>query len=184
MATDRALLATQQAALFTVQNNPGPPVAPVDAVNRLNQRHHRVYITDGGTAGTAQTETAFASLESSPAQWKVISATLMVPVAITANGSNLASIFLNKRTITAGAAGAAVVVASLTTNTTDPVLGTNAAAFVGYAMTLSATAANLLLSATATTFDVMTANVTKTGTGVAIAAATSQAYIDVLVQEQ
>lgn len=176
MSTDRQLLTTILQILamgVSLVSN------PANAAHALSQRHRTVYFTDGGTAATAQTETPFAAVDPAAnlTNWQIKQCSLIFPIAITANNSNYATFTVNKRT----SGGAAVQVAQNTTQISDGVLGANVVAFQAYNMTLSGTAANLVLAAAT---DVLTFAMTKTGTGVAVAAATSQAYCDVLYEEQ
>lgn len=175
--SDRTLATlADQLNLETIAGVTSLPNAAKQALQK-NQRHIRFYFTDGGTAGTAQTETPVGRCDANLSTgWTVLEASVVLPISVTANNSNYATFTLNKRT----SGGAAVVVAQSTTQITDPVFGSNATAFVAYPTALSATAANLLLAAGT---DVLTFAVSKTGTGVALAAATSQGWVDVVVQE-
>jgi hypothetical protein len=126
-------------------------------------------VTDGGTAGTAQTETVMWR-NNTGADVRVVSAHLLAPIAITAHGSNYATFTISRRT-SAGASAATVADFATDTVATDDVT-----AFAPKALTN--TVANVIVA----DGYVLTAKVTKTGTGVAIAAATSQAVLEVVLE--
>jgi hypothetical protein len=132
----------------------------------IGQKKVEAHVTDGGTAGTAQTET-FVWENDTGADMYVTAAKVTFPVAVASNGSNYASVFVYKRT-SAGASQTAIGTADSS--------ATSYTAFVPAALTL--TAANVLVPAGSG----ITVAVTKTGTGVAIAAATSQARVEVQLE--
>ena len=138
---------------------------------QLMRKTVSAHVTDGGTAGTAQTET-FAWQNNTGGNVRVISANAIAPIAVTANGSNYASFLLYKRT-SAGASQATIATFATDTVTTDDMV-----AFAPKAMTL--TVANVVVP----DGYVVTVAVTKTGTGVALAAATSQARIEFVVEPE
>ncbi len=122
-------------------------------------------LTDGGTAGTAQTESVFYRNDSAQ-NMRVVSVHVMTPVAITGNGSNNATFTVAKR----DSAGAnAATVASLTTTV-------SITQFAPTALTL--TAANIIVPSGGC----LTLACSKGGTGVAVAAATSQVWLEVLLE--
>jgi hypothetical protein len=110
------------------------------------------HVTDGGTAGTAQTETVVWRNDTG-ATVKVVSAHVIAPVAVTANATNYATFLVYKRS-SAGASQA-----TIGTFATDTVTNVEVAAGA-----------------------VITCAVTKTAAGVAIAAATSQARVQIVVE--
>lgn len=138
------------------------------------RRKVRAPVTDGGTAATAVTETPIHSC-GSVCGAKVRGASVIFPVAVTASGSVHADFTVSKRT----AGGSKKTLATITTNTSDPTLGSNAAAFVEYAMALTSTTADLILAAG----DTIQVEVSKASTGTAIASATAQATVIVDLEE-
>ena len=126
------------------------------------------YFTDGGTAGTAQTTTAFFVNETSK-PLKVTSVKFVTPVAVTAHGSNYGTVTVAHRT-SAGASATTIVSFATDTVTTDDLT-----AFAPKDLTSSITAANAVIPAGG----VVTIALAKTGTGVAFAAATSQCYVSI-----
>jgi hypothetical protein len=127
------------------------------------------HVTDGGTAGTAQTETVVWRNDTG-ATVKVVSAHVIAPVAVTANATNYATFLVYKRS-SAGASQATIGTFATDTVTTDDMT-----AFAPKELTL--TVANVEVAAGA----VITCAVTKTAAGVAIAAATSQARVQIVVE--
>lgn len=122
-------------------------------------------------AGTAVTESV---LEDVRRAGLIKSVALVAPIAVTADATNNATISVWKRTITAGVAGAATLIASGVTT----VGGTGTlAAFVPVELVL--TAANTSVGAS----DVLTFGIAKGGTGVALTAATSAVKISVDVED-
>lgn len=132
----------------------------------------RLHVTDGGTAGTAQTATTFWTNDTGgPMTLDVKSATdsggvFITPVAVTANASNNLTLTVDR----VDAAGANAT--TMATYTSD-VAGGSTVAGVPKMLTPSATAGNITVPAG---WSVRVA-VSKGGTGVAMAAATSQAYV-------
>lgn len=128
----------------------------------------RVYLSDLATAGTAQTATPFFTNDMG-LNLTVISAKLIVPIAVTAGGSNNMTCTLTK-VDAAGINGATVAAA-----TTD-VAGGSLVAHVPKALTLTAANTTLLSGWT------LHAAVSKASSGVAFTAATSQAYLEVVLE--
>jgi hypothetical protein len=124
------------------------------------------YFTDGGTAGTAQTETAFWTNDTGVAL-KVTSVKIVTPIAVTANGTNFMTASVAYRTSAGGGA---------TTIGSQP---TSAVSLTAFAPTsVSITAGNDVVPVGG----VLTIAMSKSGTGVAVAAATSQAYASVQLE--
>lgn len=125
--------------------------------------------SDAATAGTAVTETVHANITETSATVKKIM--LSAPIAVTANGTNFATVTVSKRT----GAGGAVTLGTFATSATSMV------AFVPIVLTPGSglTAANLKLTAG----DVITVAIAKSGTGVALTAATSNFNVSVLIAE-
>lgn len=130
----------------------------------------RVYITDGGTAGTAQTATAFWANELG-CNVRVVAAKLITPVAVTANASTNVTVTLDK--VDAAGSNAATIAAY-----TSDVAGGSTVAFVPKALTN--TVANVIVA----NGWILRIAASKASTGVAIAAATSQAYVEVTLEPQ
>ncbi len=128
----------------------------------------RVYLTDGGTAGTAQTATAFFTNDFGTSM-RVISAKLITPVTVTAHASNTATVTLDK--VDSAGSNAATVAAY-----TSDVAGGTTTAFVPKALTT--TDANLTLLSGWT----LRIAASKAASGVALGAATSQAYVEVILE--
>lgn len=123
------------------------------------------HITDGGTAGTAQTET-FAWKNTTGTNQRVTGASICTPVAVTADAANKATVTVTKR----DAAG--INPAVVATLTTDLAQG-NLVAFLPAALT--PTVANVIVPPNG----VLTVLMSKAGTGVAMAAATAQARVEI-----
>lgn len=123
------------------------------------------HVTDGGTAGTAQTET-FVYQNTTGTNQQVTGITACSPVAITGDNTNNATFTVTKRD-NAGINN--VVVGTITTN----VAAGNWTAFLPKALAL--TAANVVVP----NGSVLTVLVSKAGTGVAIGAATSQSRVQI-----
>lgn len=124
-----------------------------------------------GTAGTAVTE----SLLAEPRRGGYVrSITLTAPINVAQAAADIATILVQKRTITAGVAGAPVTIATISTIT---VTGTAFTAFVPYTMVLVAAATNVGPT------DVITYSVTKGASGVALSAATSEFLISLDFEE-
>ena len=132
----------------------------------MSQKKCEAHLSDAATAGTAHTET-FVWQNDTGADMYVTAANVVVPIAVASNGSNYASFFLYRRT----SAGA-----SQTTIGTVDTSATSLVAFAPQALTL--TAANVLVA----NGSVLTCAITKTGTGVALTAATSQARIEITLE--
>lgn len=138
--------------------------------NLITRDKVECHVTDGGTAGTAQTET-FAYKNTSGTNQLVTGASFCAPVAITANDTTYATITVTKRD---SAGGTAAVVATRTTQITGG--SGNITAFLPIALTL--TVANVVVAPN----EVLTVLVSKASTGVAIAAATSQARVEIILE--
>ena len=148
----------------------GPAVTQATSVAECTQaikrRRTRVWVTDGGTAGTAALETPILVCPATLlGGMQIIQVSLLTQIAITANNTTYATFTLAKRSA-AGATSATVAVN--TTAITDAVFGSNATAFTQYVLTNSATAANMVLASG----NVLTFALAKASTGVAIASAT------------
>lgn len=124
------------------------------------------HVTDGGTAATAQTET-FLYKNTTGTNQLVTSAVACTPIAVTGSDTTNATFTVTKRS---SVGGTAVVVATYTTSATP---ANSMTAFLPVAMPL--TAANAIVAPN----EILTVLVSKLSTGVAIAAATSQARIQV-----
>jgi len=125
------------------------------------------------TAGTAVTESAFEDVRRGGI---VRSVTITAPIAVAVDATNNATILVQKRTISGGAAGAAATIATVATTTAGVGAG-GLVAFVPFSVPL--TAANVVVGPD----DVLTYSVTKGGTGVALTAATSEFLISVDFEE-
>lgn len=136
--------------------------------NVLYRRKARVYLSDLATAGTAQTETGF-FINDTGVSLRVVSAKLIVPIAVTAADATKITFTVTKR----DAAG--INNAVVATCATD-LAGGNLVAFLPKVLTN--TVANVVLLNGWT----LTALAAKTGAGTAFTAATSQAYIEVLLE--
>lgn len=121
-------------------------------------------VTDGGTAGTAAGET-LVWYNDTGVDVAVRSALAISGISVTANATNYATFDLSKRD---GAGGSAT---SIATFATDTVTTDDMVAFVPKTMTLTDSAVVVPSGG------VLTAKVTKAGTGVAIGSATVQARI-------
>lgn len=131
------------------------------------------YFTDGGTAGTAQTATAFFVNETSKPV-KITSVKFVTPIAVTANATNYGTVTVAHRT-SAGASATTVVSFATDTVTTDDLV-----AFAPKDLTSLITAGNDVVPAGG----VVTVALAKTASGVAFAAATSQAYVSIEYEPQ
>lgn len=138
--------------------------------NLLVREKVEAHVTDGGTASTAQTET-FMWRNDTGVDMYVVSARFCTPVAVTANDTNYATLTLAKRD-SAGANSATV--GSMTTQITGG--SGNVTAFLPVALSL--TAANRVVPSGS----VLTIAVAKASAGVALAAATSQVRVVVIVE--
>lgn len=127
------------------------------------------HVTDGGTAGTAQTET-WVWQNTTGNNMRVVQATVTAPIAVTADPANNATFTVTKRD--AAGINPAVVATNVTTAG-----GTGSlVAFLPVALPL--TVANVIVPAGGQ----LTVLMSKAGTGVAVAAATSQARIEILLE--
>lgn len=159
----------------------GANMGSPETASRNLVRRRKIYarFTDGGTAGTAWTESPVFSVDMASVQFPITGITIiaveaMFPIAVTANNSNYATLLLQQR-VAAGTGN--VTVATNTTQISDGVFGANIVAFKPYLMTL--TAANVVLAAGS----MLTMSVSKTGTGVALAAATSEGCLTIVYEE-
>lgn len=124
------------------------------------------YFTDGGTAGTAQTETAFWTNDTGVAM-KVTSVKIVTPVAVATNGTNFGTATVSYRT---SAGGGATAIGAQSTAATS---------LTAFAPTsVSITAGNDIVPVGG----VLTIALSKAASGVAFAAATSQAYVSVQLE--
>lgn len=137
--------------------------------NTLIRDKAECHVTDGGTAGTAQTET-FLWKNTTGTNQLVVGATVATPVNVTGSDTTNATFTVSKR----DAAGANAVVVATYTTTAAP--ANSLTAFLPVALPL--TVANVIVAPN----QVLTVLVSKLSTGVAIAAATSQARIEVLLE--
>lgn len=134
--------------------------------NVLLRQKAEAYVTDGGTAATAQTETPI-WFNHTGSNVNVVAIKVMVPIGITLNASNFATFNVTKRD---AAGGTAVVVGTLATS------ATTLTAFLGTVIPITAGTGIVVAGGS------LTVGVAKSGTGVAIAAATSQVYIEILYE--
>lgn len=134
------------------------------------QHKVRVYVSDLATAGTAQTATPFYTNDTG-GNMRVISCKLIVPIAVTANATT-------NMTATVAKVDAAGSNSATIASYTSDVAGGSLTAFVPKALTL--TAANVVVANGWT----LNAAVSKGSTGVAFTAATSQAYIEVILEPE
>lgn len=134
----------------------------------FNGRYITADITDGGTAGTAVTETVIFQCTESAV--KVKKASVALPVAVVADPTDIITFTLSRRT---GAGGATAIGVWATTTGQQGAI----TAFVPANLVL--TAANVELAVG----DVLTIKATKGGIGKAMAAATSWVLVQALVEE-
>jgi hypothetical protein len=141
-----------------------------DALLKNLMTRHKVVaqITDGGTAGTAQTETPVWE-NTTGNNMRVVTAKLIAPVTGAASATDTVTVTVTKRD---AAGGSAAVVATYTSN----VAGTGFTAFVPEALTN--TVANVIVPTGYT----LTVLASKANSGVAIAAATSQAVVEIVLE--
>jgi len=159
--------------LFSVTDTPSTTTdADLVMFTSGARRKIKVSVTDGGTAGTAQTATSFFTNDFST-NIRIISAKLITPVAVTANDTNYGTATLDK--VDATGANAATIAASSTQTSGS---GGSGSLTAHVPFTLPKTVANVILPSGWT----LRIAVSKTGTGVAIAAATSQAYVEVIFE--
>jgi hypothetical protein len=149
-----------------------------DVVNCLKRRKLVYTFGDLATAGSAVTESAIWMCDADMANGcRLVSANIILPIAVTASASVYATMTVSVRRVADYTT--AIVMATQTTNTTgNGGLGTTVA-LTPYALTNSATAANLLMGAS----DVMTFLVAKASTGTALTAALSLAQLSVVIEE-
>ncbi len=125
-------------------------------------------VTDGGVAGTAQTET-WVWQNTTGTNMRLVSATFTAPIAVATDPANNATVTITKR----DAAGINPLVAATQVTT--------AAGFGALVAFLPApipvTVANVIVPINGS----LTVLVSKAGTGVALAAATSQARVELLL---
>lgn len=134
--------------------------------NLLVRQKCETTVSDGGTAGTAQTETPFWTNHTT-GPVAVLAARVITPVAVALNAGNFVTFTVTRRD---AAGGNALVVATLTT------AATTINAFTPTLLPL--TAGNIVVPAGGC----LTVLASKAGTGVAISAATSQCIVEVLYE--
>lgn len=117
-----------------------------------------IYVAGQATAGTPDEFTGFIA----PFPFKLVGGVWIPKAAVTANGTNFFTLTVRNRTTGAGAAQPA----------TRSYAATNSVAFVAETMTLSSTAADLLVAAN----DVLTVEKLVSGTGLAMPAGTVRVY--------
>lgn len=132
--------------------------------HQINRRVVKVRLFDAATAGTAMTATSFWTNDTT-ISWKVVSAKVVAPVAVAADNTDYVT-FLLAKVDSAGANSATVATADTRAASLNAL-----AAFVPEALTL--TDANVTILAGWT----LNASVAKAGSGKAITAATSDAYM-------
>lgn len=167
MATDRTIIKNIQAAQYSVAgsaNIAGTTVNGNAETARIHQRAVRIPITDAATAGTAAAETTVMSM---PVAGRIIAVYASAPVAVALNAGNFATLTLAKRT----AGGGATTQAALSTAALSLV------AFAQAAFTLTAAAVDFAAG------DDLTIVLAKSGTGVAISAATAPLTVTVIYEE-
>ncbi len=138
--------------------------------NLLTRVKARCYLSDLATAGTAQTETGF-FVNDTGCTLRLITAKLIVPIAVTADATDKNTTTLTKR----DAAG--INNAVMATSVTD-VAGGSLVAFLPKVLT------NTVANTALPDGWVLTALVSKAGNGKAFTAATSQAYLEVLLEPE
>lgn len=144
----------------------GDNTDPKGFVEQFSQDVIVMRVTDGGTAGTAAAEAAAGYV---PHISRVRSIYLTTPVGVTADNTNNAVFTVGKRT----AGGSRTTIGTLTTNVAQG----NITALSPVALTLTAANVNLAVG------DAITVELTKGASGVAIASATGQATISVVVEK-
>lgn len=166
--TDRERLKACEAAQLS--SNEGAMTSTAKAaVSEAHRRSFTIACQDNATAGTAITETVVVEL---PVKCKFIAAYVAAPIAVTTGETDNVTFTVAKRT----GAGSPATLASATTNAA----GIGAlAAFVPEALTNSATASDLILTAG----DVITFKTVKNNAGKALVAATSYLNVTVVVEE-
>lgn len=167
--SDREFLKQAQAGQIGSMPLAGDPNVPV---RNAHTKYYQFLVSDAATAGTAVTETAMKI----PVQGKVIGVSVTAPIAVTANDTNYATVTVAKRT----AGGSASTIAAKNTKTSGSSGSGSLTAFAPYDFPAAAfTAANIQLAAG----DALTLAIAKTGTGVALNAATSYFCVTVAVEE-
>lgn len=136
--------------------------------NLMYRKKARVYLSDLATAGTAQTETGF-FVNDTGVTLRLVSAKLIVPIAVTAADATAVTFTITKRDA-AGINNA--IVSTCTTN----LAGGSLVAFLPKVLTN--TVANVAIATGWT----LTALASKAAGGTAFTAATSQAYVEVLLE--
>ena len=129
--------------------------------NLLYRRTVKGTVTDGGTAGTAQTETPLWK-NTTGASVRVVGITVTAPIAVTGHATTNAVFTVTKRD---SAGGTAAVVGTYTTTLAAP--ANSLTAFLPATITL--TAANVVVASN----EVLTILMSKGSTGVAVGAAVS-----------
>ena len=158
-------------AFFSPSKASFTDTADADLVaNTYGRLRANVDITDGGTAGTAQTATTFFTNDTG-GNLDLSSANLMTPVAVTAHAANFDTFTLDR----VDEAGANAT--TMATYVSD-VAGGSTVAGVPKALTISTVAGARVLPSGWS----MRIAVAKASSGTAFAAATSQAYIQVKLE--
>lgn len=137
--------------------------------NQLLRPKAQAQVTDGGVAATAQTET-WTWQNTTGTNVRVVQATIAAPVAVLADPANNATFTVTRR----DAAGINAAIVATGTTTAGGV--GSLVAFLPVALPL--TVANVIVPINGQ----LTVLVSKGGTGVAVAAATSQARIEILLE--
>lgn len=137
--------------------------------NQLLRPKALAHVTDGGTAGTAQTET-WVWQNTTGTNMRVVQATVAAPIAVTADPTNNATFTVTRRD--AAGINAAVVATAVTT------AGGTGSLVAFLPVSLPLTVANVIVPVNGQ----LTVLMSKGGTGVAVGAATSQARIEILLE--
>jgi hypothetical protein len=135
-------------------------------VRHSHRRLYQVLVADAATAGTAVTETVLCTV---PRASRVKVVQVATPIAVTSNDTNYATFNLAKRT----AGGGSTAIATQTTRTSGSGGLGNLTAFAPNNLTITLAAVDLAAG------DSLTVAIPKTGSGVALTAATS--YVNFLV---
>lgn len=157
MATDRQYFKEFLKGLFGSHQDASDPNGEIDKVNQIILN---VHLDDEDTAGTAVEEFVVFYVPTG-FKYKVVSVDLSPTNAVTANDTNFASVFLQKRTD----GGSATTIATETTETSGSGGSGNITAFDQVSVPLTASATELAAGTA------LTAKVTKTAAGAAIAGA-------------
>jgi hypothetical protein len=175
---DGTMIKNGFANLFSVSN----PADQARANHAVARRTIPIPLTDGGTAATGVAEQAvYANPMGLPTNGvaglsngvKLVAASILAPVAVAANATNYVTFTVFYRT---AAGGGQVTLATFATTAVSLV------AFAPQALTLAAYTV-LLPAAVLGQGDVLTVSAVKSGTGVAIASATAQAFLELIVEE-